>query len=155
MTMKDSYFNGFMYKGVRVFTKIEIIGRDEYKPIQMVESSDVYRVFENLRESDKEKFYSMHLDQEKKVIGVEMVSQGTMNQTLVHPREIFKSALLSSAAGLILVHSHPGGNSFPSEEDFWVTKRLKDSGNLIGIEVFDHVIIGHDDYYSFSDKGTL
>ncbi len=149
--MKESYFDGYEYKGIRIRTKLEIQGLGQYKPLKIKESEDVYRVFENLRESDRERFYSLHLDSGNNVIGAELVSQGSLNKTVVHPREIFKSAILSSARSLIFVHSHPCADSSPSREDRLLTDRLKEAGDLLGITVLDHVIIGFDDYYSFTD----
>ncbi len=149
--MKESYFDGYEYKGIRIRTKLDIEGHGQYKPLKIKESEDVYRVFENLRESDRERFYSLHLDSGNTVIGAELVSQGSLNKTPVHPREVFKSAILSSARSLIFVHSHPCGNSSPSKEDWHITERLKEVGDLLGITVLDHIIIGIDDYYSFTE----
>ncbi len=148
--LKDSYFDGYEYKGFKVRTKLVIEGCEEYKPLKISNSADIYNTFKNLRESDKERFYSIHLNGTNNVIGVEMISQGSVDSSIVHPREVYKSALLSSAAGLIFVHSHPSGNPIPSLEDRQITKRLKEAGKLLGIKVLDHVIIGYDDYYSFS-----
>jgi DNA repair protein RadC len=149
--MKESYFDGYEYKGIRIRTKLDIQGHGQYKPLHIKESGDVYRIFENLWESDKERFYSLHLDSANNVIGAELVSQGSLNTTPIHPREVFKSAILSSANSLIFVHSHPSGDPTPSKEDWCVTDRLKEVGRLLGIDVLDHLIIGFDDYYSFTD----
>ncbi len=149
--MKESYFDGYEYRGIRIRTKLDIEGYGQYKPLKIEESEDVYRVFENLRESDRERFYSLHLDSGNNVIGAELVSQGSLYRTTVHPREVFKSAILSSARSLIFVHSHPCANSTPSKEDCHLTERLKEAGDLLGIPVLDHIIIGFDDYYSFTE----
>lgn len=153
--LKDSYFDGHEYKGYNVRTKLVIEGQNEYKPLQFSNSAEVYDSFKKLRESDKERFYSILLDTKNKVIGVDMVSQGSVDSSPVHPREVYKSALLSSASSVIFVHSHPSGDPEPSISDKEITKQLKEAGELLGIEVLDHVIIGQGEYYSFADKGEL
>lgn len=153
--LKDSYFNGFEYKGYHVRTNLVIEGQNEYKPLQFSNSAEVYNSFKKLRESDKERFYSILLDTKNKVIGVDMVSQGSVDSSPVHPREVYKSALLSSASSIIFVHSHPSGDPEPSVSDREITKQLKEVGELLGIEVLDHVIIGQGEYYSFADRDEL
>ena len=112
-------------------------------------------MFKGLHESDREKFYAIHLDAKNKVIGVNMVSQGTQDSSPVHPREVYKPAILNSAASVIFVHAHPSGDSGPSNSDREITGMLKEAGKLMGIEVLDHVIIGNGSYYSFADRGEL
>lgn len=153
--LKDSYFDGFEYKGLQVRTNLEIEGRKHYKPITLSNSDEVYESFKKLENSDRERFYSVLLDNKNQVIGVDMVSQGTLEGAPVHPREVYKTALLSSAASVIFVHSHPSGDPEPSVSDREVTKILKEAGELIGVEVLDHVIIGRDKYYSFADRDEL
>ncbi|MBI3351885.1 MAG: hypothetical protein HY036_04835, partial [Nitrospirae bacterium] len=77
------------------------------------------------------------------------------NQTIVHPREVFNKAIKNSAASLILIHNHPSGDPAPSQEDIALTQTLVKSGQLLGIPVLDHIIIGNGDYYSFADNQTL
>jgi DNA repair protein RadC len=153
--LRDSYFDGFEYKGYRVKTKLVIEGQKEYRPLSLSRSSDVYNAFKNLVESDREKFYAVHLDVKNKVIGVDMVSQGSIDSSLVHPREVFKPAILNSAASVIFVHSHPTGDPEPSVSDKELTRLLEMAAEIMGIEILDHVIIGRDKYYSFADKGEL
>lgn len=153
--LKDSYFNGYEYKGFHVRTNLVIEGQNEYKPLVLSNPAEVYHAFKKLATSDKERFYSILLDAKNKVIGVDMVSQGSLNSSQVHPREVYKSALLSSAASIIFVHSHPSGDPEPSISDKEITKQLKEAGELLGIEVLDHVIIGRDEYYSFADKDEI
>jgi DNA repair protein RadC len=153
--LRDSYFDGFEYKGYRVKTKLVIEGQKEYRPLSLSCSGAVYNAFKNLAESDREKFYAVHLDAKNKVIGVDMVSQGSIDSSLVHPREVFKPAILNSAASVIFVHSHPTGDPEPSVSDKEITKQLEMAGEIMGIDVLDHVIIGRDKYYSFADKGEL
>jgi DNA repair protein RadC len=153
--LKDSCFDGYEYKGYKVRTKLVIEGHKEYKPIKLSSSHDVYETFKKLVESDKEKFYSIFLDIKNKVIGVEMVSQGALDSAPVHPREVYKSALLASAANVIFVHGHPSGDPEPSYCDKEITKLLKQTGDMLQINVLDHIIVGLDKYYSFADKGEL
>ena len=153
--LKDSYFDGYEYKGFHVRTNLVIEGQNEYKPLVLSNPAEVYHAFKKLASSDKERFYSILLDAKNKVIGVDMVSQGCLNSSPVHPREAYKPALLASAASVIFVHSHPSGDPEPSFSDREITKQLYQAGELLGIEVLDHVIIGRDEYYSFADKGEI
>lgn len=153
--LKDSGFDGFEYRGYKIRTKLVIEGHKEYKPIKLSNSNDVYETFKKLVESDKEKFYSIFLDCKNKVIGVDMVSQGALDSAPVHPREVYKSALLASAANVIFVHGHPSGEPDPSFADREITKILKQVGELLQIGVLDHIIIGLNRFYSFADRGEL
>lgn len=90
------------------------------------------------------------------LIGYHEVSRGTLDQTLVHPRDIFKAAILSNAASIILAHNHPSGDPTPSAEDRALTSRLSEAGQLMGIEVLDHIVVGVDTRYcSFKETGLL
>ena len=102
----------------------------------------------------KEYFYTIHLDGKNRIICLEMVSMGSLNQSIVHPREVFKPALLSNAAAIILVHQHPTGDLSPSREDLEITRRLKEAGDIIGVRILDHIIVG-DTYLSFTSQGLL
>jgi len=95
-----------------------------------------------------------HVDGKNRIICLEIVSIGTLNQAIVTPRDTFKTALLSNAAAIILVHNHPTGDPTPSAEDLEVTRRLREAGELLGIKVLDHIIVG-DSYYSFVERGVI
>lgn len=153
--LKDSYFDGFEYKGYKVKTKLQIEGGKQYKPMKLGSPEEVYGQFKLLSQSDREKFYSILLDAQNQVIGVDMVSQGGLETAPVNARDVFKPAVLASAASVIFVHSHPSGEPNPSLADRGLTAMLKQAGELMGIEVLDHVIIGRDAYYSFSNKHEL
>jgi DNA repair protein RadC len=84
-----------------------------------------------------------------------MLFKGTINESLVHPREVFKEAYLLSASSIICVHNHPSGNVTPSKNDEVLTKQLKNCGELLGIRVLDHIIVGNNSYFSFLEKGLL
>ena len=114
----------------------------------------VFDTFNFLRRETKEYFFAIHLDGKNRICCVDEVSVGSLNQSVVHPREVFKTALLSSAAALILVHNHPTGDPSPSREDIEITRRLKEAGEIIGVKLLDHIIIG-DSYLSFVSQGLL
>lgn len=153
--LMDSYFDGFEYRGYKVKTNLVIEGQNEYRPLKLAKPSDVYEAFKNLALSDRERFYSVLLDTKCKVIGVDMVSQGSLDFAPVVPREVYKATVLSSAASVIFVHSHPSGDPQPSEKDRELTKQLYLAGELLGIEMLDHVIIGSDSFYSFAEKENI
>lgn len=104
---------------------------------------------------DKEYFIAAFLDKENKLLGIETISTGTLNSSIVHPRDVFKQALIYKADKIVLSHNHPSGEPAPSNEDKMITKRLEDVGKLFNITVLDHIIIGKNDYYSFKEKGHI
>ncbi|SHK41487.1 JAB domain-containing protein [Paramaledivibacter caminithermalis] len=108
----------------------------------------------HLHEMSEEVFSIITLSTKNEVTGLFEVSRGTVDSSLVHPREVFKRALLSNASSILLLHNHPSGDPKPSPEDIRVTKRLKDAGELLGIQVLDHVIIG-DEYFSLKEKDMM
>jgi DNA repair protein RadC len=104
---------------------------------------------------DREHFLVIGLDAKHAVIGINTVSIGSVTLSIVHPREVFKPLILMNASAVILAHNHPSGDSTPSQEDRALTRRLKDGGELLGITVLDHVVLGEDRYYSFADHQEL
>jgi len=115
----------------------------------------VYDTFSFLMKETKEMFLTLHLDGKNRIMAMDTVSVGSLNQSIVHPREVFKTACLSNAAALILIHQHPSGDPTPSAEDLSITRRLKEAGEIMGIRVLDHIIIGDGEYCSFVEKGLL
>lgn len=103
----------------------------------------------------QEYFYAIYLDSSKKVIKDKVLFVGTLNHSIVHPREVFKEAYLLSASSFICVHNHPSGNVLPSKEDIEITKQLKEIGLMMGVPLVDHIIIGIDKYYSFFENGDI
>lgn len=95
------------------------------------------------------------INTKNKPTAIHTVSIGTLNSTVVHPREIFKAAILSNAASIILAHNHPSGDPTPSKEDIGITKRLVDAGELLGITVMDHIIIGENNYVSMKKRSLI
>lgn len=103
----------------------------------------------------QEYFYAIYLDNQKRIIEDKNLFIGTINQSLVHPQNIFKEAYMLDASAIICVHNHPSGNVIPSREDMNLTNRLVEIGSLFGIKIIDHVIIGKNSYYSFFENGDI
>lgn len=116
---------------------------------------DAYQVFSSYMEGfDRENFLVLLLDTKHKIIGINTVSVGTLNSSLAHPREVFKPAILSNAAAIILGHNHPSGDSSPSSEDIELTQRLAEAGDLLNISVLDHIIVG-EGFTSLKEAGNF
>ncbi|HEY3360903.1 MAG TPA: DNA repair protein RadC [Methanosarcina sp.] len=117
---------------------------------------DVYMLmYPKMREQKKEKFITLCLDTKNQILKEEVVSIGSLNASIVHPREVFKSALMESSASVIMVHNHPSGDPSPSREDIIVTEKIVEGGKLLGIDVLDHIIIGEGRYVSLKDEGFV
>lgn len=108
-----------------------------------------------LRDEMKEHFYVLLLDTKNKIISWDEISKGDLNSSIVHPREVFKYALKYSANSIICLHNHPSGDPTPSMQDIEITKRLQEVGNLVGIKLLDHIIIGYNKYISLKEKGIM
>ncbi len=106
---------------------------------------------------DREVFMILNLDTSLRPINLNVVSMGTLSETMVHPREVFKASILSNASSVICIHNHPGGDVTPSDPDIAVTNRLTECGKILGIEVADHLIIGGRDgtYFSFQESARM
>ena len=115
----------------------------------------VFEMFRELVHETKEHFLCLHLDGKNRIVCLDRVSVGSLNQSIVHVREVMKSVLLSSAAAIMLIHNHPTGDPNPSSEDIAITRRLKEAGELLGIPVLDHIIIGDGQYVSFVERGLM
>lgn len=125
---------------------------DRYGPFRG--ARDVYeRLRSRVAGKEKETFYSLLLDSKNRLIREEAVSVGTLTASLVHPREVFRGAIRESAASLIVAHNHPSGDPSPSAEDLEVTARLRSAGEVIGIPILDHVILGAGSYTSLAERG--
>ena len=109
----------------------------------------------DMRELKKEHFVVLYLNAKNQLVHKETISMGTLNANLVHPREVFEPALKHSAAQIIAAHNHPSGDPKPSEEDIELTKRLNEAGNLMGIEVMDHVIVSKNAHFSFKEEKLI
>jgi len=128
----------------------------EFKDVEIKNPDVLVKMIRaSIKDKAKEHFKLVLLNSRNKVIGISDVSIGTLTANLVHPREVFKEAIIHNAANIILVHNHPSGNPEPSEDDVKITERLINAGKLLDINVLDHVIIGHDSFISLKDKGVI
>ncbi len=103
----------------------------------------------------KECFWCVLLDGKNRMIRLRKISEGTLTSSMAHPREVFRPAVQAAAAGVIFVHNHPSGDPSPSQEDLQLTRRLVETGKVLGIRALDHVVIGASDYFSFADRGMI
>ncbi|MBQ9318873.1 MAG: DNA repair protein RadC [Bacilli bacterium] len=148
-------------KACELLASIELgkrISREKNKIVNMKinKTSLVFEYFKNiLNDKQQEHFYCLYLDNSKRVIKDKLLFIGTINYSVVHPREIFKEAYMLSASSIICVHNHPTGNVLPSKQDLDLTNNLINIGNIMGIKVIDHVIIGQNNYYSFLENGDI
>jgi len=116
---------------------------------------EVWEELKDIRDNKKEHFVIFYLDSRNQEIKREIISVGSLNANLVHPREVFEPAVRNLAAQIILAHNHPSGDPEPSEDDLTITKRLVEVGKILGIEVVDHIIVAKNEYLSFKDKNLL
>ena len=145
--------NDFKSLQCRVYLQWE---KEDHAIYTITEPAHAYElVKDELGNSDRERFVSILLTTRNTVIGVETVSVGTLSNCLISARELLKSALLVNAHGIILVHNHPSGDLNPSEEDLTSTKRIVQAGDIMGIEVLDHLIIGRNAFTSLKALGVL
>lgn len=122
----------------------------------IISPADVAEIFIPLmRDEVKEKFIVISLNSANKIIRYNIVSVGNLTSSVVHPREVYKIAIENNSASIILMHNHPSGNSEPSRDDIQITKRLVEAGKILGIDVFDHIIIGSNNYTSFVEKRII
>lgn len=117
--------------------------------------NDVLPILQKYANRKQEHFIMVSLDGSHSIIKTRVITKGILNRTIIHPREIFRPAIMDSAMSIILCHNHPSGKPKPSKEDQEITKRLKDAGKIIGINVIDHIIISKTGYYSFLEEDTL
>ena len=152
---RRSYLGDRGYVGYR--TRLEIVrdNVDTREPLLISKPGEVYAFLRNVRNRDRESLYSILLDATNHVIGCDEVARGELNTTRCSPREIYKSALLANALGTILAHNHPSGNLEPSPEDIEFTRAVSRAGEVLGVELYDHVIVTHMGYTSFRERGLL
>ena len=147
-------------KAAQVKAALELGKRIVAKPLaarlKVFSSKDIYVHYHpSLSELKKEVFLAVLLDGKNRVIREVLISQGSLTVNIVHPREVFNPAIRDSAAAIVVVHNHPSGDPYPSPEDIDLTKRLVATGEILGIKVLDHVVVGDGSYYSFSDQQRL
>ena len=117
--------------------------------------ADVLGWLSEIRNGDREHFCCLHLDARNQVNALEIVSTGSLNASLVHPREVFKAAVLNNAASVILAHNHPSNDTTPSREDVELTRRMVSAGEIMGIEILDHIIIGPERFLSMKESNLF
>ena len=141
---------------VRYAVKTDATGQPVPAGVPLTSPRDAADLFSRLLgEEASEVFAILLLSTRHRVLAYHEVSRGTLNSTLVHPREVFKAACLANAAAIILAHVHPSGDPTPSPDDIELTRRLVAAGVLLGIDVLDHVVVGHARYASFKELGLL
>jgi DNA repair protein RadC len=118
-------------------------------------AADFAAAFQDIAGAGQEMFFVVTLDTKNKTIDRHMISMGTLTASLVHPREVYRPALLDGAAAVAFVHNHPSGDTTPSPEDRALTRRLCEAGHVLGLRILDHVIIGRHGYHSFLEQGEM
>ena len=145
-----------MAKASQIVAAIELGKRYLVRTSRRIcDAAEVYRELKPFADRAQEYFLTITLDGASHIIETRTVFIGTLNQSLVHPREVFADAIADRAAGIIIAHNHPSGTLEPSQADIQITRRLKEVAKLVGIELLDHLILTKEGYYSFSDEGML
>lgn len=147
-------------KAIQVLAAVEIgrrVANLEYEDRYVIRSPEdgANYVMNDMRFLSQEHFVCLYLNTKNQVIHKQTIFIGSLNASIVHPREVFKEAFRRSAASIICIHNHPSGDPSPSREDIEVTKRLAECGKIIGIDVLDHLIIGENKFVSLKEKGYL
>lgn len=143
-------------KASQILASIELSKRYLIRSNKRITSAkEVYEELKEFSTKNQEHFLSITLDGASHIINTRTVFIGTLNQSMVHPREVFADAIADRAAGIIIAHNHPSGTLEASRADIQITQRLKEVSKLVGIELLDHVILAKDGFYSFSDEGLL
>ena len=154
MRQKPTHHYRHKYSGSKIREESSRYRRIKNNPI-ITTANAAYVHLKEYHHLGKEHFIAITLDGASRVIGTHIISIGTLNQSLVHPREVFYPAIQDRAAAIIIAHNHPSGQLFPSQADKQVTTRLKDAGKLIGINIVDHIILTPEGYFSFQESDAL
>lgn len=148
-------------KACTILSAIELskridVNKKDIKNHKLTSSKMVYEYYKiKIGNKKQEYFYVVYVDNAKNIIRDKLLFIGTINYSVVHPREIFKEAYMLSASAIICVHNHPSGNVFPSKEDREITQKLEEVGMVLGIKVLDHIIVGKETYYSFLENQDM
>ena len=134
--VKEIYFSNTSYSCSEAVAQCEIVDKE-------------------LKNADREKFICIHFNIKNHIISYEVVSMGSLTSSIVHPREVFKAAILANAASVVFLHNHPSGSTEPSLDDIEITNRLCKAGAILGINVLDHLIIGYNEFYSFRQQNLI
>lgn len=143
-------------KALQVLAVLELGRRLQTKArTEVLSAKDIWKLCADIRDSRREHFLAFYLDTQGKLIERQIVSIGTLDQSLVHPREVFEPAVSLRAASVIVAHNHPSGNPEPSPQDREVTKRLEQAGKILGIRLLDHIILGKNGFLSMKERGVI
>lgn len=143
-------------KAAQVVAVLELGKRlTEERSPQVLSAEDAWKMCADIRDSKREHFAAFYLDTQHQLIERQIISVGTLNSSLVHPREVFEPAIRLHAANIIVAHNHPSGILAPSEEDRQITKRICAAGEIVGVSVLDHVIVSRTAYFSFEEEHLL
>ncbi len=142
-------------KASKLVAAKELFSRYRDGKVKITSPRDALPFLEDIRKKKQEHFVVLSLDGGKGVMSRRVVSVGTLERSIVHPREVFSEVVAERGASVILSHNHPSGDKTPSRNDLEVTKRLVEAGKILGIEVLDHIIVTEDDYFSFKEEGLL
>jgi len=123
--------------------------------VKITGASDIFKEMRDIKNWEKEVFVGFFLDSENRIISREIIAIGILNACIIHPREVFRTAIIRNANSLIITHNHPSGNVTPSAEDIEVTEKLKKVGEIIDIKLLDHIIVTKDNYYSIMTEQTI
>lgn len=151
MARKKTLFSFIPQVELSMVREIKISGQ-KYNSSEEVARSEFAR---SLLKSDREKFICMHLNVKNQIVSFEVVSTGSLTSSIVHPREVYKGAILSNSASVIFMHNHPSGDPEPSIDDMEITKRLEKAGEILGINVLDHIIVASGGFYSFRQHNLI
>lgn len=127
----------------------------ETKEIYIKNPEDVFNYLQDMRNLNKEHFRGIYLDVKNRIIHDEIISIGTLDTNLIHPRDVFYPAINRFSAGIIIAHNHPSGDPTPSKEDIEITKKLVEAGKIMNIDILDHIIIGKDNFKSLKEEGII
>ncbi len=149
-----SYFDG-QYHGCSIKLKVVRNQYSNFHPRYLNSPEDVYDFLKDLGNEDRERFISIFLDVRNAITGLDEVSVGSISSSIIHPREVFKAAILTNSKSIIFAHNHPSGDPSPSEDDIGMTRRLIKASEIVDIKILDHIIIGYETYRSFKQEGLL
>ncbi|HDR7314287.1 DNA repair protein RadC [Heyndrickxia sporothermodurans] len=159
LSLKDKVKEGNSFPAKRInIVSLKLVKESSllYKERSVRSPEDGYQLMKLfLADKDREHFIVASLDTKNQPVSINVCHIGSLNASIVHPREVMKSAILSNAASIIVGHNHPSGKAEPSREDIEVTKRLVEAGKIIGIDVIDHIIVGDETYTSLKEKGYI
>jgi DNA repair protein RadC len=140
-------------KALQIKAMFSLTSRKTFSSIKKISSSkDVFDYFASIRELKQEHFYCLHLNSKNEIISSKLIAIGTLNSVIIHPREVFREAILASAQSVILVHNHPSGDVTPSLQDKEITLKLEKASEVIGIDLVDHIIVGKEKWWSFEEN---